>query len=58
MATQVRKLLGKSNVVRLTKLGFTVGATTITGGTDGKLARWLVGGKASLYRLKRLGIRA
>lgn len=37
---------------------FTVTDTAITGGTDGQLAKLLVGGPAKLRRLKKLGIRA
>lgn len=55
---QVRKLIGPKTVVRLTKAGFTVGATTITGGTDGLLARLVPGGKGTLRRMKKTGVRA
>ena len=67
---QVRKVLGPETVVRLRKAGFTVnassaspGADTITysgptagGGISGILARLLVGGKATVARLRKLGI--
>lgn len=58
----VHRVVGKSNVMRLRKRGFTVGGahsgSTITGGTDGLLAKLLPGGKAQVQRLKKLGIRA
>lgn len=55
---QVRKILGSKTVVRLTQAGFTVGSTTITGGTDGTLAKIVPGGRGTLRRLKKTGIRA
>jgi hypothetical protein len=57
MATSTRKFLSRRDVVKLTRRGFTVGATTITGSTDGLLSKLLDGGPGTLRRLKKHGIR-
>lgn len=54
----VRKAISKSEIARLTRSGFTVTSTAITGGTDALLARRIVGGKRTVTQLKRLTIRA
>lgn len=61
----VRRIIGYSNMVRLRKRGFTVTLDegtapldTITGETDGLLAKLLPGGKYTVTRLRKLGIRA
>lgn len=62
---QVHRLLGPKTIVRLRAAGFTVAdtgappaANTITksGATNGQLARYLVGGRSQVVRLRKLGI--
>jgi hypothetical protein len=65
--TQVRRILGASEIMRIRKAGFVVttygmpdAVDTITypagGKASAKLARLLPGGRADVNRLRRLGI--
>lgn len=58
VTSYTRRIVGHSNVARLRIRGFTVTDTAITGGADSLLAKLLPGGKATVTRLKKLGIRA
>ena len=58
MKTTVRSILSLFDVTLLGRRGFTVTSTSVTGGTDGLLARSLVGGKHKVTLLKKLGFRA
>lgn len=54
----VPRILSRWHRTRLTRLGFTVTDSAITGGSDALLKKNVVGGKAKLLRLKKMGLRA